>query len=151
MHLTQIFKFFHFTSRLWINCGGSLARFSHLRQKRNVCQPEIVKSKSLNPIKEGLTALTQLNLNGNQLRNSHIEGSALKEAKGLKTFEARNNRLSRIPTLSNTTETLDLSGSFSLTWFVREWYPELNMNARNILLSLRRFYQLKSNFLTENP
>ena len=62
--------------------------------------------------KEGLSELTQLNLNANQLRSSKIEGSALKDAKSLKKFEARNNKLSRLPALANTTESVDLSGFF---------------------------------------
>ena len=40
--------------------------------------------------KEGLSELTQLNLNANQLRSSKIEGSALKDAKSLKKFDRKN-------------------------------------------------------------
>ena len=69
-----------------------------------------VKDTVLNSTKEGLGELKQLNLNANQIRSSKIEGSALKEAKTLQKLEARGNKLSRVPSLSNTTESVDLSG-----------------------------------------
>ena len=64
----------------------------------------------LNSTKEGLGELKQLNLNANQIRSSKIEGSALRDARTLKKLEARGNKLSRVPSLSNTTESVDLSG-----------------------------------------
>ena len=68
------------------------------------------KHTVLNSTKEGLGELKQLNLNANQIRSSKIEGSALRDARTLKKLEARGNKLSRVPSLSNTTESVDLSG-----------------------------------------